>query len=270
MEHIFKLLSNPVFSSLIGIIGTISTIMSLYTKKKRPLYVCNNKQIISNKNTKYDGLTIMFKDCKIENLNESIIFFWNAGLKAIDKNDIIADNPLRICFPHNSKIYRMSYQRTLNMQKTFKIKKENKNSFIFTFDSMLHNEGICIKILHNISENEINKIRVIGKLKDSKDIQQITFNNYNEPYFFNFFNYFIIIILTILNIAFSWIIFYGFKSKSFDKTSIMLVIVFLPIILITGIYEIKSIIKKLSPNIPKELKRMLYEDNFLTLIENDF
>lgn len=143
-----------IFNYTVGIIGTILGIIGIVLavksiKKKEPTYSIKSVNVISDYATKFENLTVAYKDEKVENFTVSKILFFNRGRETITKEDVDTISPLKIS-SETCNILDASILQVNKVSNNFKIDLDRENNHIFiTFDYLDKNQGVVIQIVHN-------------------------------------------------------------------------------------------------------------------------
>ena len=265
---IIAFLGNNWVASIITLISIIITALTLWGKRKKPVFVCYSKPIITNKETSFNSLKVLFDNREVENLTESILFFWNKGRDAIRQSDILEDNPIRLEFPEGTKLYRINYQRTSNMLKTFNITRDKHNVLLLNFDSMLYKEGICFRILHSGNESSCEKITINGTLPNKERVKKIRYGRIDQPGFLNIFVYFAISVLVMIGVLFFLFILFILITQ-FSIQTLCLGIGCSAVIFYMIICGIKEEVKGFSANVPMELIDLINSGTLLKVDLNE-
>jgi cell division protein FtsW (lipid II flippase) len=170
--------SNPQLTILSVIVAVVSVAVSviIYLKSKRekvPKYSIKSYNIIKDFVNIFEALEVSYAGQTIKNLTVSKIVFWNAGRETIDKDDIVAADPITISTKGDYKILDQKIISINNETNKFSVKKSDGHSKVeLEFEYVDKNDGAVIQIIHTgySSKNiEIHgRIKGAGKLKLAK------------------------------------------------------------------------------------------------------
>jgi len=188
---------NVIISIFTGLVSCfLSIIFPVFlAKKQKPKYAVKNQTIITNSESKFEGLEVLFYKKPIENLTLTRLYFWNAGNKSIRKRDTLIATPISLSIPKNIDIYKIEYISTKDLSKTLEMKENSQSGYEFSFDAMQKHDGVCFKILH--SGKEDCPISIDGKLDGQIKIEKSN----NDPDFP--FNYYLVKMLFLMVISFA-------------------------------------------------------------------
>ncbi len=162
-----------IIGLIFGIVGIYLTIKSI--RKKRPLYVIQNANLINNQQKINKPLKLLYNDYVIDNMTITNIVFWNAG------NDTLSSQDL----PLNSKLYFMIGQesviidfnilnQTIDTNGTT-LRKVEKNKLQIDFDYYDSKQGFILQIFH--TEKNFEAISLHGIFKGALSLKRTKSNS---------------------------------------------------------------------------------------------
>lgn len=167
----------PLFSSIVGIIGLVVGIVSLYLYLRstiRPVLECYKRGtiLIDKDEVAEHELKIVLDGKEITKLNQTNIFIWNPTNKVIRRSDFAPKDQLRIVFDNQTTCYECIVAKQTNDICNSSVQLI-KSEAIIDFDYLDHNDGFRIDILH---DNTSETIRVNGTLIGSKGTFKKSYN----------------------------------------------------------------------------------------------
>jgi len=138
---------------LLGILSILATIYFAlkYAERKEPrFYSLNESKIAISKDTPAD-IQIMYKGQKVMRVSSTLIWFWNAGKRPINKEDIPAGQPLLVNLSEperNIEILDVAIRKTSREAINFRVTKCDTSTVELNFDFLDHNDGAAIEIQH--------------------------------------------------------------------------------------------------------------------------
>jgi hypothetical protein len=163
-----------------GIGAIISLLFYLLARNRSRInYQTSNLKIIGNLSLNLpQDFEVTLSGEKIESLYKSQIIIWNGGTTTIDGSNIVKDDPLRIVFSPNTKIFNIGIVgETRKINKfSFDVSLDNQNVCNLTFDFLDKKDGVVLEILHTKSPEQ-PKIRgtVKGLVNGIKSKGQVEF-----------------------------------------------------------------------------------------------
>jgi multisubunit Na+/H+ antiporter MnhG subunit len=169
--------------TILGIIGTVLGVIGLLTgyifykwslRVKEPRVSQKTNNLIRDYIAKFDGLEILYKGAKIQNLTVTKILFWNEGSETIDKQDLTNADPLRITVDDGYIILDYRIISCNNEASKFNcVLSEDKSSLLIEFDYIDRNQGLVVQVVHTgINQSDIWVTGVIkGAVLKYKKIQ---------------------------------------------------------------------------------------------------
>ena len=156
-----------------GIVVGIAVSYYFYRKSlriKEPCITFKHNNLIENHVSKLDGLDILYKGNKVENITVSRLLLWNEGADTINKEDIVAVNPPRISCYNNAIILEVRVLSTNNAASQFTCTISDKpNMANIVFDYIDKNQGVVIQIIHTgVSSRDIG---IEGQIKGVDSIK---------------------------------------------------------------------------------------------------
>lgn len=97
-------------------------------KEKSPRYQIINHNLIKNFSSKFKDLQIHYDNEGIENFTVSNLIFWNAGRETINREDIVAADPIRIHVKNGAAILDEKIVTMNNPSNRFSLEKSNDKS----------------------------------------------------------------------------------------------------------------------------------------------
>ena len=142
------------FGTLIGIVGIL---LSIYFYRKDKIGARLDYQmaelIILDHNNLALGMSVNYFDKPITRLVKTQIVIWNSGIKTIEGEKIVANDPLKLIFNSSEVLGCNVASTSREINKCAVYKEENKkNSLIFNFDFLDPKDGAVIDILHTGEE----------------------------------------------------------------------------------------------------------------------
>ncbi|HRK00443.1 MAG TPA: hypothetical protein PL089_12595 [Ignavibacteria bacterium] len=138
---------------------------------KRNTFFCITGFKLSNSfSPDKNKLKMIYENHEVDKLTVSHIAIWNGGRKTIRKSDIDNEDPPRIEFINDCRIYNIEISMQSDTSNNFKIEQAGKSKCLLTFDQIGKSQGCVIKILH--SGKEPNEISVLGKMKETGSIKK--------------------------------------------------------------------------------------------------
>jgi len=164
-------------SDILGITGIIIGIVVSYyfyrvsKRAKEPSWSIRSNNLIEGYGSKLSDLEIRYKSQQVENLTISRVLFWNEGSETIDRNDIVAANPLRIEGLNNTRLIDTKVLSSNNPSSRFLCSlSDDKTHASLEFDYLDQDNGAVIQIFHTGTSSQ--DISVKGDIKGVKVLRQ--------------------------------------------------------------------------------------------------
>ena len=236
-----------MFENIVGIIGLLLGILGIYIaiiaiRKKRPLYVIRNINLINKTQKLNKPLKILYNDNIIDNIIITNIVFWNAGNDTISSQDLPENSKLCFLIGQDSVIIDSNIiKQSIDSNGTIMCSPQ-KNRLNINFDYYDSKQGFILQIFH--TEQNFEKISLQGIFKGAASLKK-TESNFDK---------------SITSIVFSFVLtgycISYFTLRFFENLSIFKIftfsaaIIFLFYLLFRATKEIISIIRD---GIPKSL-----------------
>jgi hypothetical protein len=169
------LLTNPASVISIGLaIVSISLAIFFYLKGQRrrePCWSIRNEALIKGFSSRFEGLSISYKEHNVENLSISKIVFWNSGRVTIDGRDIADANKLRFVSRNGVDILDASVIASTLPANQFEVSQINDSEAELSFDYLDESHGGVIQIIHTGTSSD--NIKLEGNIKGVKLIRKV-------------------------------------------------------------------------------------------------
>jgi hypothetical protein len=159
--------------TVLGIVGTILGILGLITgyvfyrkslRVKEPCWAIRSNNLIQDNISQMSGLEIEYKGHEVQTLTVSKVLFWNKGFETINRDDIVAANPLRIKCSDDVQLLDTKILSENTPSNRFSIEIDDTKSFgNMTFDYMDKDDGVIIQIIHTGTSS--SDIAIVGNIK---------------------------------------------------------------------------------------------------------
>jgi hypothetical protein len=141
-------------SLVIGLVGGIPItwlFMWLAKKEKQPRFAIRSVKLIEKAKATFPELTIRHKEHEeaIDDLSVVIVAVWNAGTKAIRKEDIPSSDQLRIESAENARILGASIIESNNPASNAVCEYDKETSTVYLgFEFLNYKNGFVLQLLH--------------------------------------------------------------------------------------------------------------------------
>lgn len=172
MKFIQGLPSNPVAWIFMAIIAIVALRLAYRSTPQKVIkcYVNSNK-LITNRQSKFNKLNILYDNKQVEKLIVSDLTFWNNSFPTIKKEDLIKKCPFTVSI-ENGEILDVVILDGENSPNQIDASILDKNTVSISFEYLDRKEGGKIQIIHTGNEESIVVSKKIqgGKIKDKSDI----------------------------------------------------------------------------------------------------
>jgi hypothetical protein len=147
-----------VLGIVIGVIGIILAFVFYFRSKEksRPCYAAVRRVLIGSPNSSLPPeIEITYQGQKISSLYRTVIYFWNAGTKTLDHEDVASSDPIVFHFDGDSvKVLEIwSVKSTRSVVSPSAIQKGNNVEL--SFDFLDRGDGVAIEIFHTGTDARI-------------------------------------------------------------------------------------------------------------------
>jgi hypothetical protein len=140
---------------VVGVIG-LALAWKYRPRPPKPVFQSQGLKIIESGGVKSfdEGIDVMYKGNPVPLLTSSIVVFWNDGLGAIKKDDVVAVDPIRCYVPDDAKILRTAILSVSdpNIGLTITESENRPNEIGLSFDHLNAGDGAVLEILHTSEE----------------------------------------------------------------------------------------------------------------------
>ncbi|AKA36224.1 hypothetical protein [Flagellimonas lutaonensis] len=168
---------NLIFLAL-TIISIVLTIFFYFKskKKKTPTYLMKTFNLLKNKVSAIDKITIHYSKKPVKNLSVTMFSFWNHGNDVINYSDVSPKNPISLRTLNNTYILDARFLFLKNEANNFKFEiSEDKEMVTIFFDYFYRNEGFKMEIYHTGTSGQ--DIELDGSLKHLPKIKSAEYND---------------------------------------------------------------------------------------------
>jgi hypothetical protein len=215
-------MQNDIVGIVIGIAGIfIGVIVSYYFYRKslRVKGLCfsiKTENFIEGYSTRFNDLTIRYKDKEIENLSVSKVLFWNNGNETIDRDDILTAFPLHIFAVDDVEILDVKVLDSNNVASRFtsSLSEDGKSAYL-SFDYLDSQQGAVIQVIH--TGTSPLSVYIHGHVKGVKEISYKEVERGRG---------FLFISMSVFNLSLLWIlcilsVFDYFRTRSIELLNII-------------------------------------------------
>jgi hypothetical protein len=139
----------------VGVIG-LALAWKWRPRPPRPVFQSEGFKIIESGGIKSfdEGIEVTYKGQPVPLLTSSIVVFWNDGLGAIKKGDIVGSDPIRCYVRDGAKMLRTTVRSVSDENIGFKKieREERPNEVELKFDHLNAGDGVVLEILHTSDE----------------------------------------------------------------------------------------------------------------------
>ena len=109
-----------------------------------------------------------FQDETVERLAKGTVIIWNAGSNVLNGEDIVSDDPIRVCFDEDTSVLAHEVVGKTNEANRVEVKglEETPNELVVTFEYLNPGDGF---VLHAIHDGKTQHPRVVGTAKGLSD-----------------------------------------------------------------------------------------------------
>ena len=174
LRTVWDFLSIPSVGSLIGILGVLFAIYSLFITRavlKISSHLEYKSLIGSFHSALPQNINITYDNNPVEKVSSSVFVIWNSGNKVIDGERLNTIDPLRIEASDDTHILRYNIQKVNNKTNNIKIvpHHHSSNTLFISFDFLNKKDGLRVEVLHTGS---IESLCVKGTLKGIKPLNK--------------------------------------------------------------------------------------------------
>lgn len=175
MEFWKNISSNPfawLFTVIIGVLSVVLAYRSMPRKKIKCFL--NNRELITNKHSKYSKLSILYDGCQVERLTVTKVIFFNSGYPTIKGEDLIEKAPFSITI-NNGKILDLCVLMGKDTSNQVDVEYIDESNAKIIFDYLDTKEGGIIQIIHTGEEESVIVSKKIkgGRIVTNKDYKNI-------------------------------------------------------------------------------------------------
>lgn len=142
---------NNLLTLFFGILAII-----LYFRSPPKVIKCSisSQKLITNKQSKFSKLNILYDGEQVERITSTEIVFLNSSFSTIRKDDLIELAPFSVEIG-NGEILDLSVIMGENTPNQISVNKLKRNSARISFHYLNHNEGGVIQIVHTGDEKSV-------------------------------------------------------------------------------------------------------------------
>lgn len=175
MEFIQSLLSNPV-TSIFTAIMTVAAFILAYRSTPQKVIKCSvlSNKLITNRQSKFNKLNVLYDNKQVEKLTVSDITFWNNSFPPIKKEDLIKKCPFTVSV-ENGEVLDVIIIEGEDSSNQIEASILDKNIVSISFEYLNRKEGGKIQIIHTGNEDSIIISKKIQGGKIRNDTNFINF-----------------------------------------------------------------------------------------------
>src|SRR5690554_688789 len=156
-DSVFSFFNQGWVGSLIGIVGVIFGFIGIFSYKiskstAKPSFQKSSMRLLGkNEDNLPDDVTVLYKGVEVARLTKTTFIIWNNGTEVLNGEDIVKDDPLRICFDKGSNIlsYKiLTYTKGVNKFRASKAD-AHPEELLIDFLYLDPNDGVVIELLHD-------------------------------------------------------------------------------------------------------------------------
>lgn len=163
-----------IIGAILGILGIVTGYLfyKLSIRAKEPCWVVKSNNLIENNVSQLSGLDILFKGEKVNSITVSKFIFWNKGAEAINREDIVKADPLRLEGKGNAVILDAIILETTNKSNQFNLSVDRTNNIVLMdFEYLNKQNGVLLQVVHTGTDRFA--ISVEGSLKGVDQILEL-------------------------------------------------------------------------------------------------
>lgn len=260
-------ISLSIINLIIGLFG--GYYLSIYSKRKKLLFVRESRVLIKNKGTELAGLRVLFNDKEIEFLTSTIMYFWNGGRECIKKEDIARKSKITVKINGDTELLKADIAQ-IEDNNDFRIYKTSKEEIIVDFEYANSNEGFKLLMLHTGEHSDLAVSTAIKngvfreiKLYSNKITKFITEIGIGVT------SLILVLAISLLMYIDGWVAYASFFSDADIRYSQVLCSNLLLIILIAILcFVLKDFLGKPKPPVPKKLLELSMNDDVIVVSED--
>jgi hypothetical protein len=102
LPDLFSILASPwvtlitIAFGIVGVVGTVYTILAWRRKEKLPYYDIRSDSIIRDLTSRFERLRVVYDGESIRDFTATHIVFWNGGRDPIRHDDVPPSNPIAV------------------------------------------------------------------------------------------------------------------------------------------------------------------------------
>lgn len=162
--------------TIIGVIGIVLAVVFYRKGKERKefSYSLRSRTLIRKKKAKFEKLSILYGEKKIDDLCVSNFTIWNSGNKPLNASDMVASKELTITAIEDSRILDVEVIARSEKTNNFSVSHSDEHSAKILFDYVDAMEGVVVQIIHTGTNDSLG---IDCKIKGGRPVKNYDKNS---------------------------------------------------------------------------------------------